>query len=131
MKPQTKDIEKLVADFGAHRIDRGQFLRRGLSLGLSMSAVGSLLAACGGEEAPEAAPAAPPPAATGAEEPSATTAAEPSPPAAPQGGTLKYRLLIDVINLDPANMPGSVEEEMMAGTYEQLVSYKPGTLDRV
>jgi peptide/nickel transport system substrate-binding protein len=130
MKPQAKDIEKLVADFGARRIDRGQFLRRGLGLGLSMSAVGSLLAACGGEEAPEGAPAPPPPAATGAEEPSATSGAE-EPTAAPQGGTLRYRLLIDVINLDPANMPGSVEEEMMAGTYEQLVSYKPGTLDRV
>ena len=132
MSPDERPIENLIDDYTSRRIDRRGFLQRAFALGLSAGAAGSILAACGGDEAPEAAPPPPategetPPATTAAEEPAATTAAE-EPPAAPQGGTLRFRIRSDILTLDPAFAPGSSEEETASGIYEGLLAYKPGT----
>jgi peptide/nickel transport system substrate-binding protein len=134
MSPDERPIENLIDDYTSRRIDRRGFLQRAFALGLSASAAGSILAACGGDEAPEAAPPPPAtegettPATTAAEEPAATTAAE-EPPAAPQGGTLRFRIRSDILTLDPAFAPGSSEEETASGIYEGLLAYKPGTWD--
>ncbi len=45
-----KELDRLVAEVGSARISRRQFVRRALALGLSATAVGSVLAACGGEQ---------------------------------------------------------------------------------
>ena len=119
MSPDERPVENLIDDYTSRRIDRRGFLQRAFALGLSAGAAGGILAACGGDEAPEAAPPPPaaegetPPATTAAEEPAATTAAE-EPPAAPQGGTLRFRIRSDILTLDPAFAPGSSEEAASA-----------------
>jgi spermidine/putrescine transport system substrate-binding protein len=45
-----RELVGLVRQVARGRISRRQFLERGLALGLSISAVGSILAACGGED---------------------------------------------------------------------------------
>lgn len=127
MAPHGDRVETLVDELRASRIDRRQFVRRATALGLSGSAVSALLAACGGG-GQEAAP--PPPAATGAAA-STGAAAAPPPEAAPQGGTLRIRLLNDVINLDPPFFPAAADENSMYSVYEGLITYKPGTWEIV
>jgi len=50
------DLEGLIADAGARRISRREFIGRALALGLSATAIGSTLSACGGETADTVAP---------------------------------------------------------------------------
>jgi spermidine/putrescine transport system substrate-binding protein len=45
----TRDLQGLVDEVARGRISRRQFLERGLAMGLSVGAVGSVLAACGDE----------------------------------------------------------------------------------
>jgi peptide/nickel transport system substrate-binding protein len=121
----------LVDEFLARRIDRRQFLRRAAAAGISLSAASALLAACGGEEA--AAPSAPPAEPSGTEPAGTGAATEPAAtqPAQAEGGTLKIRLLNDIINLDPPFIPASADEITGYGVFEGLVTYKPGTWEVV
>jgi len=48
MSPRSVQIDQLVDDLNAGRIGRRQFLARGAALGLSLSTVSAVLAACGG-----------------------------------------------------------------------------------
>lgn len=50
-----RDLEDLARGAARHSITRRQFIERALALGLSVSAAGALLAACGGKEAQTAA----------------------------------------------------------------------------
>src|SRR3954449_8443566 len=69
----------LVATFVGGKVSRRDFIRRALALGISSSAVGSILAACGGAPATSQAPtSAPAQAPVATEAPTPTTA----PPAA-------------------------------------------------
>jgi peptide/nickel transport system substrate-binding protein len=125
--------ENIVNDYVQRRIDRRQFFQRAAALGISMGAASALLAACGGgeEAAPPAAPAEPAPAGTeptgtqpAATEPAATGAAEAS-------GPLRIHLLNDIINMDNAFYPAGADELASQGTYEGLITYKPGTWEVV
>ncbi len=59
-------------------------------------------------------------------------AAEPAaPPAQATGGTLRIRLLNDIINLDPPFIPAAADEIVDFGIFEGLIAYKPGTWDVV
>jgi peptide/nickel transport system substrate-binding protein len=118
----------LVNDYVERRIDRRQFLQRATVLGISVSAASALLAACGGggEEA----------ATTGGATTAAATETTAAPEAAATGaaeasGALRIRLLNDIISLDPAFYPAQADEITMAGVYEGLVTYKPGTWEVV
>lgn len=53
-----RDIESLVADIVRRRITRRQLIARGLAIGMTASAIGSILAACGGREETAASPSA-------------------------------------------------------------------------
>lgn len=123
-------IDNLVSDLVQHRIDRREFIRRSAALGLSLGVVASVLAACGGGDGGESAPAA----TTGG---GATTGAGTSPEAATtaatvaEGGTLKLRLLNDIINLDPPFIPAAADETTAHGVFEGLITYKPGTWEIV
>ena len=44
-----RDLQGLVDEVAQGRISRRQFLERGLAMGLSVGAIGSVLAACGTE----------------------------------------------------------------------------------
>jgi alpha-glucoside transport system substrate-binding protein len=45
---QRDELDKLVEDFQQHTLSRRRFLQRAMAVGLSASAAGALLAACGG-----------------------------------------------------------------------------------
>ena len=43
-----KELDQLVSDFSQHKLGRREFMQRATAVGLSLSAAGTLLAACGG-----------------------------------------------------------------------------------
>ena len=119
-------VDRLVSDLLARRIDRRQFVRLAMALGLSLPSASALLAAC--------APASPSASGQSTAAASATGAASAVPSASGQAAVpakLTLRLTADIANLDPAFYPGSVDESVYAGIYEGLVAWKPGTFEVV
>lgn len=103
-------IQDLIQSACSGRLTRRQFLQRAAVLGLSLSAAGSLLAACGGDEG------------------GATATGSASPQAL---GTLVARSTLEVGTLDPANWSSPVDVYTLDAISEGLVSYKPGTWEVV
>lgn len=95
--------ETLVEDYVARRIDRRQFFGRAAALGLSATSAGTLLAACGG------------------------TGASPASGASAEAKTLYWRPAADVLNVDPAILPGLEDPVYILNFYETLIARKPGT----
>jgi len=100
----------LVQGACSGQLTRRQFLQRAAVLGLSVSAAGSLLAACGG----------------GSSSGAASTSASPQ-----ALGTLTARSTLEVGTLDPANWSSPVDVYTLDAISEGLVSYKPGTWEVV
>jgi peptide/nickel transport system substrate-binding protein len=73
---EPDQVERLLDEYSARRIDRRQFFQRSAVLGISLSAAGALLAACGGGGGGEASTAPADTAGGGADTSGATTAAE-------------------------------------------------------
>ncbi|MGI9657542.1 MAG: hypothetical protein ACR2OD_01435, partial [Gaiellaceae bacterium] len=73
---RIEKTQKLIDELNEGKISRGQFVKRASALGLSVGALGTILAACGGDDSTE--PAAAEPAAP-AEEPAAPAPEEPAP----------------------------------------------------
>jgi peptide/nickel transport system substrate-binding protein len=105
MSPSDPQVEHLVADLVAQRIDRRRFLERAAAVGLSFPAATALLAACGGGEE----------VGTGG-----TVSTQ----------TLKLHLDEDIENLDPAIQPGHADSYVAVNVFENLVAYKPGSFER-
>jgi peptide/nickel transport system substrate-binding protein len=103
-------MQDLVQGVCSGRLTRRQFLQRAAVLGLSVSAAGSLLAACGG----------------GSGGGTASTSASPQ-----ALGTLTARSTLEVGTLDPANWSSPVDVYTLDALSEGLVSYKPGTWEVV
>jgi spermidine/putrescine transport system substrate-binding protein len=61
MTERDKDLLSITSDVAKGRISRRQFLERGLAMGLSVSALGTILAACGEETPTGETGASPPP----------------------------------------------------------------------
>ena len=129
-KPQ---VDRLVGDLVARRIDRRQFVQRAIALGLSVPSVGALLAACGGDDGEGGGTAGGGPttagtgtAGTGTARTGTTAKAEGDVPA-----KLTVRIPNDIANLDPAFYPASADEYVFTNIGEGLVSYKPGTFEVV
>ncbi len=76
MTEKTTEAQRLVELLQNGKLSRRQFVKRASVLGLTAGAVGTILAACGGDDA--ATPAAPPP-----PEPATPPPTEPPPPAEP------------------------------------------------
>ena len=68
-RPPEEQIAELLQQVGGRRISRREVLRRGVALGLTVPAIGWLLAACGGDDDDDEAPTAT--TATGAATPTA------------------------------------------------------------
>jgi peptide/nickel transport system substrate-binding protein len=105
------DLDRLIDDYVSNRVDRRGFLQRSFALGLSVSAAGSLLAACGGGDEEEGADTAP------AEKVSTAL--------------LRVHLDEDIENLDPAIQPGHADGNVATNIFQNLVSFKPGTYEPV
>jgi peptide/nickel transport system substrate-binding protein len=96
-------VERLVDDYVTRSIDRRQFFKRTGALGLSLSAASTLLAACG-----------------------SSNTVVPG-----KGGTLRIRMLNDMSAADPAYWLTFGDELVINTINEGLVTYKPGTYERV
>jgi peptide/nickel transport system substrate-binding protein len=123
MSNDDPQVQRLVSDLVARRIDRRQFVRLAVTLGLSLPTVSALLAAC----TPQA------PATAGAPSGSESGApsASPSSTSAAVPERLTLRLSSDIANLDPAFYPASTDESVFTNIFEGLVAWKPGTFDVV
>ena len=113
MEPRVDVVQELMDGVRSGRLTRRQFLQRAAILGLSMSAAGSILAACGS---------------SGTTSPSASASVS---AAAKPLGTLNIRSTLEVGTLDPANWSSPVDVYTLDAISEGLVSYKPGTWDVV
>ena len=96
---KSREIDALIDEYVGDRIDRRGFFKRAVGLGLSLSAAGTILAACGGGGG--------------------------------GGGKLSLRLPTDLSNMDPANWATFGDWTVMNAVYEGLVTFKPGTYERV
>jgi len=110
MASRLDAMQDLVQGACSGQLTRRQFLQRAAVLGLSVSAAGSLLAACGG----------------GSSSGAASTSASPQ-----ALGTLTARSTLEVGTLDPANWSSPVDVYTLDAISEGLVSYKPGTWEVV
>jgi peptide/nickel transport system substrate-binding protein len=108
MSPSPEDIRSLVTDYTGNKIGRRQFLSRAMALGLSGSAAGVLLSACGGSSKP------------GTSGGAATTVKPPT-------TALTYRPEQDIENLDPAFWVSQDDAIVFNCIYEGLVTFRPGT----
>ncbi len=111
MSPTPEDIRSLVTDLTSSRIGRRQFLSRAMALGLSGSAAGVLLAACGGSS----------PSSTSSSQGSGSGTAK------PPTTTLTYRPQTDIQDLDPAFWVSQDDGIIFDCIYEGLVTFRPGT----
>jgi multiple sugar transport system substrate-binding protein len=86
-KPDEREVRDLAQQLSAGRLSRREFVTRTSALGLSIGAIGSLVAACGGDDDEAAAPPAEPaPPAPPAEPPAGETGAAP-PATGPSGAS--------------------------------------------
>ena len=86
-KPDEREVRDLAQQLSAGRLSRREFVTRASALGLSIGAIGSLVAACGGDDDEAAAPPAEPaPAEPPAEPPAGETGAAP-PATGPSGAS--------------------------------------------
>ena len=112
MDRRDRAEQNLMERYAAGQLTRRQFLAGAAVLGLSLTTVGSFLAACGS---------------------SGGTSGSASPSASGGGalGTLNVRSTLEVGTLDPANWSSPVDVYTLDAISEGLVSYKPGTWDVV
>jgi multiple sugar transport system substrate-binding protein len=82
-KPDEREVRDLAQQLSAGRLSRREFVTRTSALGLSIGAIGSLVAACGGDDDEAAAPA--PPAETPPAEPPAGETGAAPPATGPSG----------------------------------------------
>ena len=120
------DFAKLLYDINGERLSRREVLRKGAMLGLSVPAIGALLAACGGDDDDgDDAPDATSTSGTGGNEAQPTTATGGSPEtsggAAVNGGTLTLIITGNVPDLDPQSAYDSTASSVFFGTHEMLV----------
>ena len=130
--PDDRRVAELLLEVGRKQVSRREVLRRGVALGLSVPAIGWLLAACGGSSDNTKAPS------TGATATGATTggggSASPTTggSASPvtgggtpkNGGRLTLILPSNVADLDPHSAYDSYASAVFFGTHEMLVRLK-------
>ncbi len=110
------DLTGLISDFTSSRIDRHSFIMRAAGLGVSITAIGMIITACGGGS------------------PSSNGGAETSvAPKAPDGAAkrLTYRYSNEITTIDPALWPTTDDGQVIDCINEGLVSFKPGTTEVV
>jgi peptide/nickel transport system substrate-binding protein len=119
MHSDDPGVARLVDAYADRRIDRREFLRGAFALGLSLPAAAALLAACGGGEE------------TAEQTPITARGDTTTPTVAEVPDWLTIRLVNDVSNMDPANVPTTPDAIVMNCVNEGLVTFKPNTFEVV
>lgn len=120
-------LAESLSRIAGSRLSRRQILRRGAALGLSVPAIGWLLAACGGddeEDTPEPGGSAASPTAAGGAATSAGTSAPSGGGTAQNGGRLTVIQTGSIPDLDPQSAYDSDASAIFFGCYEMLVRLK-------
>jgi peptide/nickel transport system substrate-binding protein len=99
--PDENAIRELAAAYAGRRIDRRSFIREAMAVGLSASALGSVLTACQGAEGPVST------------------------------DSLSVHLDEDIGSLDPALQPGHADYMVGYNIFQNLVTFRPGTFEPV
>ncbi|MHB1928174.1 MAG: ABC transporter substrate-binding protein [Acidimicrobiales bacterium] len=120
--PDTEGLRHLVERHTRGELSRREFLGRAVGFGLSASAAGVLLDACGSSANRSSSSGS-----SGTTKPGAGGGSGGKPPTT----TLTYRPQNDIANLDPATWVSQEDEQFMDCIYEGLVTYRPGTFDVV
>ena len=123
------DFAKLLHDASGRRLTRREVLHKGALYGLSVPAIGALLAACGGDDDDDDPPAATSTTESGGNEADATEASdedsgdatESSGGEGTNGGTLTIIITGNVPDLDPQSAYDSTASSVFFGTHEMLV----------
>jgi len=112
------ELQGLVSDFVGQRLDRRAFIAKAAALGLTMTTISMLIAACGGGEGGS----------TGGGEATGGANVE-----VPEGATkqLIFRTQFETASLDPAMWPTTNDGQLIDCINEGLVAFKPGTFDVV
>lgn len=112
---KKSNLQRLIDDFSTGRVTRREFVVRGVAAGLSVGAVGSLLAGCGKDDSGG----------------STTTAGgtTTSGGVATMGGAIKIGQSTAVASLDPAFALGPADLSVASCVFEGLVAFKPGTYE--
>jgi len=135
-----RDYSRLLAEATSGRLGRRELLRRGLALGLSLPAIGALLAACGSDDddtdadvddAPATGTSAP--GGTGGDAATATTGGGGSPTTAtgsggstePIEGEVVLALGSEPASLDPHMITGNEEWNALYHIYDPLIGRDP------
>jgi peptide/nickel transport system substrate-binding protein len=114
------DLASLVRQIWDGRIDRREFTRRALGLGLSSSLAATIFTTY------RARPAS---AATGATGRSATTRLQDNSASPTPGGTMRFARAEDSTNFDPVALPLNVDIWIATSVYDQLVRVAPNGVD--
>ncbi len=112
---QKSNPQRLIDDVSTGRLTRRQFVARGLAAGLSMGAVGSLLAGCGRDDDGGSTTTAGGTATTGG--------------AKAMGGAIKIGQSTPVQSLDPAFALGPADLSVASCVFEGLVAFRPGSYE--
>lgn len=117
-----EELNGLMSDLAGRQIDRRTFIAKASALGLTMTTIGMLVAACGGGSDTGGGAAS-----GGGAESAADTAA------APEGATdlFTYRDIYDTASIDPAIWPTTHDGQLVDCINEGLIAFKPGTFDVV
>jgi len=116
-----RHANELVRDYLEGGLGRREFLARAAALGIGSSALGALIAACGGKQA------------TGGGGGETTRAASQT-STGKAGGSAALRIRTfdsDLTSLDPATWVAPTDQVVMYCVYEGLIAYKPGTSEVV
>ncbi|MCL5256368.1 MAG: ABC transporter substrate-binding protein [Chloroflexi bacterium] len=133
----ARELNRIIEDFQQRRLGRREFVIKAAALGLSMGAIGSILAACGGGAATPAATetgttAATTTATAGVTETATAAATETATPTATQASTggsgsniLRIRIPTDIQILDPAYYVAEEEYVVNQTVFNNLIIYGP------
>ncbi|MDQ3549178.1 MAG: ABC transporter substrate-binding protein [Chloroflexota bacterium] len=123
-----RDYSRLLAEATSGRLGRRELLRRGLALGLSLPAIGALLAACGSDDddtdvddAPATGTSAP--GGTGGDAATATTGAGDAPTTATGSGGGSAEAIEGEVVLALGSEPASLDPHMITGNEEWNALY--------
>lgn len=130
---EDEEVVRLLSDVGGRKLNRRQVLRRGIALGLSVPAIGWLLAACGSDDdAAEGEGDDNGDTGSGSTSPttpadSSASGSEGSPASggtAQNGGRLTLVITGNIPDLDPHSAYDSTASSVFFGTHEMLVRFK-------